>query len=276
MTAVVKKILILVWLLFVVIAFGVGWWQTRQEAAPPRQAGKPPVVLRLAVASNFLPIGQKLALEFTRQTGIPVQVSGASSGALFAQIRQGRPYDVFLSADTGYPDELIKNGMAKSDSALDYAIGQLVFWAPAYDSSALAPASENACLDALKNGRFERIVVANPVTAPYGQASQVVLQKFSLPKARIITAKNVSQAFRTLQSGNAEAGFIARSQWLSLSPEQARGCFWSVPADWHSPLVQRAVLLSASPNPLQGQAFLDFLFSEKTRDLIQAAGYAVE
>lgn len=284
-----KRTLPFVWLGFVLLAVAIGWWQTVKStsakssnqvvpAAPPPASNAP---LRIAVASNFLATAQRLAAAFKEQTGVSVQLSSGSTGTLFAQISHGLPYDIFLAADSRRPQKLIETGLAEPDSATTYAEGQLLYWSPVTialsstdhtDNTAL-----NACLRPLQDEQIKRLVLANPDTAPYGLASQQAMKRIGLATSTVttITAENVSQVFRTLASGNADAGFIARSQWETLPPEQRTGCVWALPRQLHDPLTQQAVMLKSATHPA-ARDFLAFLRSPQAQRLIFQAGYAVE
>jgi molybdate transport system substrate-binding protein len=280
----IKKVLPFIWLAFVVSAFLLGWWLSRTDLAnspaSPVVTGQPtPEPLRLAVAANFAHTAARLADAFEQQTGTPVTISTASSGTLFAQIKNGLPYDVFLSADSLRPQKLLQDGLAdapspQTQSPLTYAIGQLLLWLPQAEPSASAA----ACLEQFKKGEFRHLVLANPQTAPYGQASEETLQHLGsrLLDQQRITAENIAQVFRLAHSGHAEAAFIAASQWQTASQEQKSGCVWPVPAAWHSPLRQQAVVLARSPQLDKARQFLDFLQSEPAQKIIRADGYGVE
>ncbi len=281
-----KKILPFIWLGFVLLAFAIGWWQSGQNM-PGEKTGdfssksasslsrKP---LRVAVAANFLATAKQLGKAFEEQTGVPVQFSSGSTGTLFAQISHGLPYDVFLAADSQRPQKLIETGLAEADSATTYAEGQLVYWSPVTTAlSSTDHTALNACIRPLRNGQIKRLVLANPDTAPYGLASQQVIARLGLdsPAVTTLTAESVSQAFRTLASGHADAGFIALSQWKNLPAEQRSGCAWVLPRQLHDPLKQQAVMLKTTTHPA-AREFLAFLRSQPAKRLIAQSGYAVE
>jgi len=282
-----KKLLPLIWVAFVLAAFAIGGWQAWQGAASngseASTAARTETPLRVAVAANFLATAKKLGSAFEEKTGVPVQFSAASTGTLFAQISHGLPYDVFLAADSQRPQKLVETGLAHADTASTYAMGQLVYWSP---KTAVTPTPDGhsantslpeSCLAPLRNGKITRLVVANPSIAPYGLASHQAMTRLGLTpsKVKIITAENISQAFQVLISGNADAGFIARSQWQSLPAEHRTGCAWLLPASVHTPLMQQGVVLKTGTHPM-ARDFLAFLRSPQAQRLITQAGYAVE
>jgi len=129
----------------------------------------------------------------------------------------------------------------------------------------------------LTTAAYQRLSLANPLTAPYGAAAMNVLQKFQLDKnarGKILRGENVSQAFQYVASGAAELGFVALSQIKTLA-EEKQGHFWVVDESMHQPILQQAVLLASSKHKQQAQAFLDYLKSDKGRAMIESFGYGL-
>ncbi len=269
-----KKVLAFVWLFFVGLAFVVGWWQknTQTRPSPSKPAANKPV-LQVAVAANFLATARQLAQAFKEKTGLNTALSPGSTGALFAQIHNGRPYDIFLAADSQRPEQLVATGLADASSAFVYATGRLMLWVPQF-----SPQRNKNCQNALENGLFQRLVIANPKTAPYGRASKEVLQHYpqAVSASQQITMGDISQVLQVLDSGNADAGFIARSQWQLLPKKHRRGCTWSVPPSLHTPIQQKAVILKNSHHPEAARKFLAFMRSQRGQDIIRRTGYTVE
>ncbi|GAB6966735.1 molybdate ABC transporter substrate-binding protein [Komagataeibacter kakiaceti JCM 25156] len=223
--------------------------------------------LRLAVAANFTQTAQQLVAEFTQKTGVSATISSGSSGQLFMQITQGAPFDIFLSADTKRPADLIASGMGVAASRFTYAIGQLVLWTPA----AHAPPGEQT----LRQATFTHLAICNPNTAPYGTAAIETLNGLGLYarlKPKLVVAQSVSQALELAQSGNAELAFVALAQVLPLQG----GAYWPVPSALYTPIRQDAILLSRSEDDEQAQKFMAFLHGAKARSLIGAAGYLTD
>ncbi len=222
--------------------------------------------LRVAVASNFSPTAHKIVTSFEAGTNAKVSISSASSGKLYAQIKQGAPFDVFLSADAIRPDLLVKEGYAVAASNRVYAHGRLVFWVPGVSGN------ESTCRQLLYSGQLTRVAMANPDVAPYGYATRQTLTALGLknPVFTLIFGENIGQTFAFIHAGGVAAGFIAASQW-QLSNRS--GCAWEVGTQYHAPIAQRAVLLNRASNNALARRFLDFLHSSKTQAKIKASGY---
>ncbi len=222
----------------------------------------------VAVAANFLPVLRDLARDFTREQGHRLRLSAGSTGKLYAQIRHGAPFDLFLAADAARPRRLEREGQAVAGSRFTYAIGRLVLWSPRADRF-------DDGLAWLREGRFRRLALANPKTAPYGRAARQFLARrglWSRLSGRLIRGESVAQAYQFVASGNAEAGLVA------LALVQARdggGSVWPVPAGEHEPIVQQAVLLLRGADNPAARAFHAWLQGEGARRRIAAAGYAL-
>lgn len=221
--------------------------------------------LRIAVAANFAAPAEAVARAFTEKTGIAVSVSTGSTGALFAQITQGAPFSVFLSADSARPQQLEYQGFGVAGSRFTYALGQLVLWSRDPDLI-----TGNGSV--LRSGSYTHLAIANPETAPYGAAAMEVLTSLGAVHAvgdRLVTGQSVAQAFSFVESGNAELGFVALSQ-----VEQAgEGSRWLVPKSLYTPIRQDAILLDADND--QARVFMDFLKSTQVREIIARFGYSL-
>jgi molybdate transport system substrate-binding protein len=220
--------------------------------------------VHVAVATNFAKTARALGAAFEAELGDTVVVSEGSTGKLYAQIVNGAPYEVFLSADAERPRRLVEEGRARAGTAFTYALGQLVLWSP--DAERVPDAS------ALR-GDFRHLSIANPELAPYGAAARDTLRKLGLWDAlqpRLVRGEDVGQAYQFVATGNAELGFVALSQ-----VQGAGGSQWRVPADHHAPLEQQAVLLERGADDDVARSFLAFLQGESARRQIAAAGYAL-
>ena len=227
--------------------------------------------LLIAVASNFSGPMAELAKRFEAQTGHNIQVAYGSSGRLFAQIRSGAPFQVFLSADQDKPARLAELGLADSASRFTYASGELVLWSA--DSS-----REVRDLNALLSPDVHRIALANPRLAPYGAAAAEALDELGLSaqlSGKIVQGENIAQTFQFVESGNAQLGLVARSQVLSLTETRA-GATWVVPDHLYRPIRQDAVLLNRAIGCEVCSEFLRFLREDAQRALISASGYRVD
>lgn len=226
------------------------------------QAGE----VRIAVAANFAAPMKIIAQDFERQTGHKTVLAFGATGTFHAQIKNGAPFDVLLAADASTPSQLEKEGWAVAGSRRTYAVGRLVLWS-----------SQAGLVDAqgavLRTKSFKRLAVANPKLAPYGAAALQVLQGLGLnDRVPLVEAAHIGQVFQFVTSGNAELGFLARSQVFE-NGQLRSGSAWVVPAQLHTPLQQDAVLLTPGQQKPAAQAFLNHLRSEKAKAVIQAFGY---
>jgi molybdate transport system substrate-binding protein len=242
------------------------WWMLLLAgwlSSPATQADE----LRIAVASNFAPVLEQLAVDFKKSSGHAVVLSAGASGKLYTQITSGAPFDLFFSADSEKPVQLVTEKRAVAGTQYTYALGQLVLW------SSTLKLGENAQAT-LKAAAFRHLAIASPSLAPYGAAAQQVLEKLQLwepLQAKLVQGENIAQTLQFIESGNAELGFIAKAQWLALPVEQ-RGSPWQVPAELHKPITQDAVILKDSP---AARAFMGFMQSAAARATIAQTGYAL-
>ena len=227
--------------------------------------------ITVAVASNFHTTLQEIAEQYEAESGHVVRISSASSGKLYAQISNGAPFDVFLSADSERPRRLESEGSAIDGSRFTYAIGKLVLWSR---DPALAASD---CEDRLKTLEFSRLAIANPVTAPYGTASREVLENLGVwteARDRLVVGENITQALQFVASGGATFGLIAAAQ--IMDPRlPATSCLWLVPDDLHRPIEQQAVRLRSRADGAPVAEFIEFLRSEVTRAIILRHGYSL-
>ena len=235
--------------------------------AAPAQAER----VRVAVASNFAAAAERLVTEFAASSEHEVQLIAGSTGKLYAQIVRGAPFDVFLAADATRPARLVEDGLAIADSRRTYALGRLVLWSADPDARAsLGP-------EVLRVGAFRRLAIANPDLAPYGVASGEALVSLGIARdvaPRLVYGENIGQAYALVASGNADLGFVARSQVLQR--QDAREAGWAVPASHHAPIRQELVLLSRAAGNAGARAFVTWLASDAARATIRAAGYEVD
>ena len=218
----------------------------------------------VAVAANFADAAKEIAVAFKARTGHDAVLSFGSSGQLLAQIQQGAPYKVFLSADDERPKALVAEGLALSDTRFTYAIGKLVLW-----SKNSAFVKDEATL---REKAFSKIAIANPAAAPYGIAALEVLKSLKMDqalKSKIVMGNSIAQTFQFIDTGNAELGFVALSQLVG----QSGGSRWLVPQALYSEIRQDAVLLKSAAQDEASRAFLVFLKSPEARAIIEKFGY---
>lgn len=225
--------------------------------------------VRAAVAANFTAAIKKLTPLYEQRTGNKLIASFGATGQLYAQIVNGAPFDVFLAADDVVPKKLIGEDRAIADSYFVYARGRLALW-----SGTAGYIDANG--EVLKSGQFSKIALANPKTAPYGQAAietLTALNLFDKLQSKFVTGENISQTQQFIASGNVPLGFIALAQVKAL-PAADRGSYWLVPAELHQPIDQGAVLLK-SERAAAAQSFLTFLKSPEAIAIIREFGYEV-
>jgi molybdate transport system substrate-binding protein len=206
----------------------------------PAAADDAPVI---AAASDLQFALVEVAEMFQAETGHEVRLSFGSSGNFAQQIRQGAPFELYLSADESYVRGLAEDGFTRDEGAL-YAVGRIVLIVP-HGSPLAADGSLEDLRAGLADGRVQRFAIANPEHAPYGKRAEEALRHAGLWEAiegRLVFGENVSQAAQFATSGAAQGGIIAYS--LAVSPRlQALGAFEPIPQAWHEPLLQRMALL---------------------------------
>ena len=225
--------------------------------------------LNIAVASNFSHTLHSLAEDFESKTGHQLRISRASTGKLYTQIKHGAPFDIFLAADERRPDRLISEGKATTELSAIYAIGKLVL------ISHINP--EKSCQDALSSPALKRLAIANPKTAPYGLAAQQTLKKLQLWKTikpKLVMGENIAQSLQFVSTGNAHAGFVAKSMLLQGTKINV-SCEWQVPADMHEPIKQKMLVLAKASNKPAAKAFWQYMQSDDAKTIIKNSGYDV-
>ena len=222
---------------------------------------------KVAVAANFTEAAREIAARFKARTGHDASLSFGSSGQFYTQIANGAPYEVFLSADAERPQKAEAEGLAVAGSRFTYATGRLVLFSK---TQGLVDGKGAV----LKTGTFEKLSIADPKAAPYGQAAVETLTRLKLYdalKPKIVQGASITQAFQYVQTGAAELGFVALSQVVG----EPGGSRWVVPASNHTPIDQQAVLLKTGANSEAAKAFLTFLKSGEAKAIIRRYGYEV-
>lgn len=223
--------------------------------------------ITLAVAANFTQPMTELAHKFEQASGHKVRLAFGSSGQIYAQIKQGAPYQAFFSADQDKPIALINEQLAFADSRFTYATGALALWTPQPNSANLR--------ERLRSLQFNKLALANAKLAPYGQAAREVLDKLALTKetqAKWVEGANISQTYQFVATGNADLGFVALAQ-IMKNHAISSGSAWVVPTNFYHPLYQDAVLLRQGAHSQATKAFLAYVQSPEARTIISAYGY---
>lgn len=216
------------------------WLSLGGIALRPGIAEEPPVIAGAADLKFAL---EEVAAAFRRDTGGEVRLAFGSSGNFYRQIRQGAPFQMFLSADEQFALDLARKGFALDEGML-YAVGRIVVLVP-HGSPLKADGTLADLRAALADGRVEKFAIANPEHAPYGRRAEEALRHAGLWEQiedKLVLGENVAQAAQFATSGATQGGIVAYS--LALSPEISElGSYALIPQDWHEPLRQRMVLL---------------------------------
>jgi molybdate transport system substrate-binding protein len=229
-------------------------------SAGPVRAGE----TKVAVAANFTDAAKEIGAAFERASGHKAVFSFGSTGQLYAQITQDAPFEIFLAADRRRPEMAQAEGFAVTGSLLTYATGRIVLFSK--DKGLVAGEQT------LRDGKFTRLAIANPATAPYGAAAieaMKALGVYEMLSAKIVKGNNIAQAYQFVQTGNAELGFVAMSQ-IAGSDASSR---WIVPAKLYTIISQDAVLLKKGADNEAARAFLAFLKGPEARAIKEKYGY---
>jgi molybdate transport system substrate-binding protein len=228
--------------------------------------------INVAAAADLSGALQEIAADYEKRTGIVVKLSFGASGALTQQIQNGAPFDVFFSADMDYPRQLIAGGQADGTTLYRYAVGQLVLWVP--QDSPLDV--EHKGMDVLLDPSVKKISIANPQNAPYGRAAAAALKHYGLYEkltGQLVLGENVAQAAQFVESGNAQAGFVALAHAVAPAM-QSKGRYWVVPAEAYPPLDQGVILISRSAHSKDAAAFLGFVKTEEVAGMLRRYGFS--
>jgi molybdate transport system substrate-binding protein len=231
---------------------------------------KPSEKIVVATAANVQYVMKEIQQEFEKESGKKIEIVVASSGKLTTQIREGAPFDVFVSADTKYPDEIFKNGGSDQKPKV-YATGTLVLWSRDIPESDLKP-------EILTTEKVKKIAIPNPQTAPYGQAAIQALKSLNLytqTEKKLVYGESIAQTAQYITTGSVEAGFNALS--IVLSPEMKdKRHYILIDSSLYNPIEQAAILLKHSkdsPKKATSEQFYNFLYSGKAKAIFRKYGY---
>ena len=222
----------------------------------------------VAVASNFSAPMQKIGPLYEKESGNKVIMSLGSTGGFYAQIKNGAPYQILLSADVETPNKLALEGFAIKETQFTYATGRLALWS----------AKENdvdAAGNILKSQPFEKLAMANPKLAPYGLAAIETLKALNLLSSlegKIVQGDSIAQAYQFVVTQNAQLGFVALSQ-VFLDGKISHGSAWIVPSHLHSPIHQDAILLKTAKDNEAAKSLMNFMKSARAKSIIASFGY---
>jgi len=222
---------------------------------------------QVAVASNFTDTAKEIAAAFKAATGDEAVLSFGASGQFYTQITKGAPFEVFLSADADRPKKADADGLSVPGSRFTYAVGRLVLFSK-------TPGLVDDRGAVLSSGKFAKLSIADPASAPYGEAAIETLKTLKLYdtlQPKIVQGSNITQAYQFVETGAAQLGFVALSQVIN----ETGGSRWLVPAADHAPIEQQAVLLKTGAGNPAAKAFIDFLKSPTGVAIIKKYGYEV-
>jgi molybdate transport system substrate-binding protein len=201
--------------------------------------------------------------------GDEVQVVYGSSGKFHTQIQQAAPYDLYFSADIGYPRELARQGLAASE-VKPYAVGRIVLWSAEMDATKMTLAN-------LADLKITKIAIANPKHAPYGKRAEEALRSAGLwekVQPKLVFGENISQTAQYVQTGNAQVGIIALS--LVLNPELSKkGGYYLIPDTMHNPLEQGFIITKRGANKPLAKKFADFISTQQVRGIMTKYGFVL-
>lgn len=225
--------------------------------------------LTVAAASSLRPALDYLVAAYAAENpGHQVEIIYGSSGRLMAQIINGAPFDVFMSADMAFPQNLYDEGEATSAPVV-YGLGRIVLWSAHLNAAELTLAN-------LADDGIQRIAIAQPSVAPYGQRAQEAMTAagvWDAVQSRLVFAENISQVAQMSESGAADIGLIALS--LAIQPGLVERGYHLIDAALHQPLEQGFVITQRAADNALASSFSAFLQSETARDIFYDNGFDV-
>jgi len=243
------------------------------DSASPKSSTLPQKSITVAAASDLKFAFEEITSDFKKlHPEIQIQTTFGSSGNFFAQLSNKAPFDIFFSADIGYPEKLIEQGDGLKETLFSYAVGHLGIWV-----------RNDSSLDLDKNGiavlsdaKVKKIAIANPRFAPYGRAAEAALKHFEIYESiqdKIVLGENISQTAQFVESGAADVGVISASL-ATVSPLRDKGRFWQLPTDSYPKLVQGGVILSWVKDRKVCDQLRHFVTSEAGQAILRKYGFA--
>lgn len=237
---------------------------------------QPPSVLAedltIAAASDLSFAFKDLVAEYEKTTGNHVKLSLGSSGNFYSQIQHGAPFDLYFSADIGYPEKLEKAGLTVPGSLYRYAVGRIVLW-----TARASGLDVSKGLEVLRDPSIRKVAIANPKHAPYGRAAVAAMKHFNVyeqVKDRLVLGENVSQAAQFIESGASDIGIVARSLAWAPAMKEA-GIVWEIPAEAHPLLEQGAVIVKSSRHQDSARQFLEFVRGARGQEIMRRYGFTL-
>lgn len=228
--------------------------------------------ITVAAASDLQFAMQDVTARFQKETGKSVKVIYGSSGNFFQQIQNGAPFDMFFSANLDYPKKLDAAGLTEPGTFYPYAVGKIVIWVR--NDSKLDISSG---LPSLLNPAINKIAIANPEHAPYGQAAVAAMKKenvYDKVSGKFVLGENISQTATFAISGSADVGIVALS--LALSPNMKdKGRYVEIPTSDYPAIEQACVILKSAPQKDTAKSFLNFVKEPGIGELLRSYGFAL-
>ncbi|HEY9002162.1 MAG TPA: molybdate ABC transporter substrate-binding protein [Mucilaginibacter sp.] len=225
--------------------------------------------LKVAVAANLQGVIKVLGKDFKQKTGIDIQPIVGSSGNLSTQIKNGAPFDLFLSADMGFPESLAKEGFSTKEPVV-YAYGSLIICS-----------SQNIGFEnwerLLLTRRIKKIAIANPAIAPYGKAAEEALKLKGVLddiQSKLVTGESISQVNTYITTGTVDVGFTTRA--LVKDVEGKTTIYWKeIDPKSYTPIKQGMIILKQSKETVNAEKFYEYMLSPAAKKLLKEYGYGV-
>jgi molybdate transport system substrate-binding protein len=229
--------------------------------------------LRITAAADLMAVLPQISRKFTEKTRVNVRISYSSSGESAIAIRHHAPFDLFLSADSSFPEKLSEQGWVVKDSVRSYAKGILVLW---FSKKALGSGTDPELKTSLLLGRSVRkIALPNPRLAPYGHAAMECLKSGRLRgtlRKKLVYANSLAQVAQYLKTKTAEAGFLSNAQATVLS-RHLKGATLMLSPGCVPDLDQKMAIVKSTPHLKAAMAFEHFILDKSTQDFLKASGY---
>ncbi|SDE20749.1 molybdate transport system substrate-binding protein [Mucilaginibacter pineti] len=223
--------------------------------------------IRVAAAANLQSVIEVLQKDFKQRTGITIEPVIGSSGKLVAQISNGAPFDVFLSADVDFPETLLKNGFALKKPVV-YARGSLIICS-----------AQNIAFDnwerLLMTAKIKKIAIANPAIAPYGKAAELLLQNKGVLgeiKSKIVYGESISQVNTYITTQAVEVGFTTQS-FIKDAEGKSVVYYKVIDAKYYEPILQGMVILRHGAGNADAEKFYQYILGPYARKIFQTYGY---
>jgi len=229
----------------------------------------------VAVATNFTAPMQKIAQAFEQDTGHKVLLAFGATGKFYAQIKNGAPFAVLLSADDETPARLEKEGVAIAGTRFTYAVGRLALWSK--NPSLVDDKGQVLLSNNTDKNNFKKLAIADPKLAPYGAAAIEVIERMGViekVRSKLVQGDSIGQAFQFVMTENAELGFVALSQ-ISIDGRITQGSAWVIPQNLYTPLKQDAVLLPFGKHNSAALALMKYMRTERAQTIIRSYGYSL-